>query len=92
MYGYLKIQKGKIPYKTIFSVGLPSMAFMVLANFSLLLAFKDGPVSIISPVSAAYPLVTLGFAWIFMNEKIFFRELILSIFIFVGLFLTFGVH
>ena len=46
------------------------MALMALGDLGVLIAVKTGPVSIVIPVSGAYPVVTLGFAWFVLKERI----------------------
>ena len=46
------------------------MALMAGGDLLVILASRSGPVSIVTPVSGAYPLVTLGFAWVVLKERL----------------------
>ena len=46
------------------------MGMMAAGDLSVIIATKNGPVSVVTPLSGAYPVVTLGFAWLALNEKI----------------------
>jgi drug/metabolite transporter (DMT)-like permease len=45
------------------------MATMALGGLLALIAYDEGPVSIVTPLSGAYPVVTLGFAWLVLKER-----------------------
>lgn len=45
------------------------MATMALGGLLAAIAYKTGPASIVSPLSGAYPVVTLGFAWVALRER-----------------------
>lgn len=45
------------------------MATMALGGLLALIAYKTGPASIVSPLSGAYPVVTIGFAWAVLRER-----------------------
>lgn len=46
------------------------MGMMACGDLLVIIASKHGPISIVTPVSGAYPLVTLGFAWVVLNERL----------------------
>jgi len=46
------------------------MGLMALGDLFVIIASKHGPISIVTPISGAYPLVTLAFAWIVLNERL----------------------
>jgi drug/metabolite transporter (DMT)-like permease len=45
------------------------MATMALGGLMAAIAYKKGPASIVTPLSGAYPVVTLGFAWAILKER-----------------------
>ena len=45
------------------------MATMATGTLLAALAYKAGPASIVTPLSGAYPVVTLGFAWAVLKER-----------------------
>ena len=45
------------------------MATMSVGSLLAAIAYKKGPASIVTPLSGAYPVVTLGFAWILLQER-----------------------
>lgn len=71
VYGMIfgRLSKG-VHAKREWAISFFPMAVMALGDLAALIAYKLGPVSIVSPVSGAYPVVTLGFAQVFLNEKI----------------------
>ncbi len=46
------------------------MGLMALGDLFVIVASKHGPISIVTPISGAYPLVTLAFAWVVLNERL----------------------
>jgi transporter family protein len=60
-------------WKTLRSRFGPSfapMAMMAGGDLLVLIASQKGPVSVVTPISGAYPVVTLGFAWIVLKERL----------------------
>ena len=45
------------------------MATMAAGSLLTALAYQKGPASIVTPVSGAYPVVTLVFAWVVLSER-----------------------
>jgi len=45
------------------------MATMACGSLLTALAYQKGPASIVTPLSGAYPVVTLGFAWAVLKER-----------------------
>jgi drug/metabolite transporter (DMT)-like permease len=45
------------------------MATMAAGTLLAAIAYKHGPASIVAPLSGAYPVVTLGFAWLVLKER-----------------------
>lgn len=64
------------------------MAVMGTGDLGVLVATKTGPISIVTPVSASYPVITLGFAWLALKEKITGLQWIFVVLIIIGVFLT----
>ncbi|MBI2066910.1 MAG: DMT family transporter [Deltaproteobacteria bacterium] len=64
------------------------MAVMGTGDLGVLIATKTGPISIVTPISASYPVVTLGFAWLALKERITGLQWIFVVTIIIGVFLT----
>ena len=45
------------------------MATMAVGSLLAAIAYKNGPASIVTPLSGAYPVVTIGFAWAVLQER-----------------------
>jgi drug/metabolite transporter (DMT)-like permease len=45
------------------------MATMALGSLLVAIAYKHGPASLVTPLAGAYPIVTLGFAWVVLKER-----------------------
>lgn len=45
------------------------MATMALGSLLVAIAYKHGPASLVTPLAGAYPVVTLGFAWVVLKER-----------------------
>ena len=45
------------------------MATMAVGSLLAAIAYKKGPASIVAPLSGAYPIVTLAFAWLVLKER-----------------------
>jgi drug/metabolite transporter (DMT)-like permease len=71
VYGFLfgRQKGGSFEFKTWLHSFLP-MGLLASGDLLVIVALSKGPSSIISPVSGAYPLVTLIFAWLVLKEKI----------------------
>jgi drug/metabolite transporter (DMT)-like permease len=67
-YGFLFGRKGAMSGKEWSRAFLP-MATMALGGLMAAIAYKKGPASIVSPLSGAYPVVTLAFAWAVLKER-----------------------
>jgi drug/metabolite transporter (DMT)-like permease len=48
---------------------LGPMATMAAGSLLAAIAYKKGPASIVTPLSGAYPVVTLCFAWALLRER-----------------------
>lgn len=45
------------------------MATMAVGSLLAAIAYKQGPASIVTPLSGAYPVVTVGFAYVLLHER-----------------------
>ncbi len=66
------------------------MGMMAAGDLGVIIASKYGPISIVTPLTGAYPLVTLGFAAMVLKEKITKLQWLCIVFILVGIYLTPG--
>ncbi|MBI2082025.1 MAG: DMT family transporter [Deltaproteobacteria bacterium] len=64
------------------------MAVMGSGDLGVLIAYRTGPTSIVTPISAAYPVITLGFARLFLKEKITKLQWVFVVMIIIGVFMT----
>lgn len=67
-YGFLFGRQGAASGREWSKSFLP-MATMALGGLMAAIAYKNGPASVVSPLSGAYPVVTLGFAWAVLKER-----------------------
>lgn len=68
-YGFVKgIKEGITSNRWVRSF-LP-MAMMAAGDLAVIIATRTGPVSVVAPLSGAYPVVTLAFAYLILKEKI----------------------
>jgi drug/metabolite transporter (DMT)-like permease len=66
------------------------MGMMAGGDLGVILATRRGPVSIVTPLTGAYPLVTLGFAALALKEKVTRLQWICIAMILLGMFLSPG--
>lgn len=66
------------------------MAFMAGGDLGVIIATSTGPVSVVTPLTGAYPVVTLGFASFVLKEKITPLQWICLFVIIVGIVLSPG--
>jgi drug/metabolite transporter (DMT)-like permease len=45
------------------------MCTMALGSLMVAIAYKHGPASLVTPLAGAYPVVTIGFAWVVLKER-----------------------
>lgn len=64
------------------------MGMMAGGDLAVLIASHTGPVSVVTPVSGAYPIVTLIFAWIVLKERLHSLQWFFLALVFVGMFLA----
>ena len=68
-FGWLKGRGGAHSLREWTRSFLP-MGMMAGGDLGVILATKSGPVSVVTPLTGAYPLVTLGFAALALKEKV----------------------
>jgi drug/metabolite transporter (DMT)-like permease len=66
------------------------MGMMAGGDLAVIIASRLGPISIVSPLSGAYPVVTLGFAALALKERITKLQWACIVVILVGMFLSVG--
>ncbi len=64
------------------------MATMAAGSLLAAIAYKKGPASIVTPLSGAYPVVTLGFAWAMLHERPSVLQWAGIVLVLVGMVLT----
>ncbi len=64
------------------------MGMMAAGDLGVIIATKHGPVSLVTPITAAYPMVTLAFAWVVLKEKITKFQWLCIALILLGMFLS----
>lgn len=64
------------------------MGMMAGGDMGVIIASSKGPISIISPLTGAYPMVTLAFAAVVLKEHITKLQWACIIFLLVGIYLT----
>ena len=72
------------------SISFLPMGLMAAGDLSVIIAAKTRPVSIVAPLSGAYPMVTLAFAWMVLKERITKLQWLCIAFLHVGMFLSPG--
>jgi hypothetical protein len=68
----------------------PSNGNNGLEDLGVLVAFEYGPISVVTPLTAAYPVVTLGFAAVALKEKTAGYQWICIVLILIWMFLSPG--
>lgn len=86
VYGVLYGIKGKHTVKEITQSFLP-MGMMAAGDIGVILALGKGPASIVSPLTGAYPVVTLAFASIILKEHITKLQWLCIIILIIGIVL-----
>ncbi|MBL7716281.1 MAG: DMT family transporter [Bdellovibrionales bacterium] len=66
------------------------MAMMAAGDLGVILALRTGPASIVTPLTGAYPLVTLGFAYVALKEKVSKLQWVSVILILAGIVMSPG--
>jgi len=67
------------------------MGMMAAGDLGVIIASKVGPISLVNPISGAYPVVTLIFGALVLKEKISLFQYVEVVLIVVGLFLCAGI-
>ena len=68
-YGLAKGRAGRHSLREYLHSFLP-MGMMAGGDLAVIIASQLGPISIVTPITGAYPVVTLGFAWLVLKERI----------------------
>jgi len=68
LYGWFKTPRHGL-FKR-FAASFVPMALMAVGDLLVIVASRRGPISLVTPISGAYPLVTVGFAYVFLNERL----------------------
>jgi drug/metabolite transporter (DMT)-like permease len=89
MYGLIYGRQGKHSGTEWVRSFLP-MGMMAGGDLGVFVATKFGPISIVTPLTGAYPLVTLGFAAIVLKEAITRLQWVCIVAILIGMFLGAG--
>lgn len=66
------------------------MGMMASGDLAVIVASRTGPISVVTPLSGAYPVVTLGFAWLVLKERITFLQWACIALILAGMVLSPG--
>lgn len=69
VFGFLYGRQGKHSGSEWTKSFLP-MGMMAAGDLGVIVATKYGPISVVTPLTGAYPIVTLGFAYFVLKEKI----------------------
>jgi drug/metabolite transporter (DMT)-like permease len=69
IYGFLRGRQGSHSPREWGKSFLP-MGMMAGGDLGVIVASRLGPISLVTPISGAYPLVTLIFAAVVLREKI----------------------
>jgi len=69
VFGFLKGRHGGHTLRAWVHSFLP-MGLMAGGDLAVIIASRYGPISIVTPMTGAYPVVTLGFAWLVLRERI----------------------
>ena len=89
VYGFLFGRQGSHSKGEWFRSFLP-MGMMAGGDLGVIIASKYGPISIVTPLTGAYPVVTLGFAALVLKEKISKLQWLCILLILVGMFISPG--
>lgn len=87
LYGLLKGREG-VHSMSEWTKSFMPMGMMAGGDLAVIIASRLGPISVVTPLSGAYPLVTLIFAWVILKEKITKLQWLNVGLILVGMFLS----
>lgn len=85
VYGFLYGRKGATKGM---ARSFGPMAMMALGGLMATIAYSKGPASIVTPLSGAYPVITLTFAVIVLKERLTKLHWVAIVSILAGMFLT----
>lgn len=66
------------------------MGLMAAGDLAVIIASRLGPISVVTPLSGAYPVITLAFAWAVLKERITALQWVCIVAILVGMYLSPG--
>lgn len=66
------------------------MGMMAAGDLAVIIATKYGPISVVTPLTGAYPIVTLGFAYFVLREKISKLQWLCILLILIGMTISPG--
>jgi drug/metabolite transporter (DMT)-like permease len=89
VYGFLRGRQGSHSPREWGKSFLP-MGMMAGGDLGVIVASRLGPISLVTPLSGAYPLVTLIFAAIILREKVTWFQYVNVAVIIAGIFLCPG--
>lgn len=78
------------PTKSEWARSALPMGLMAAGDLAVIVASRLGPISVVTPLSGAYPIITLAFAWVVLKERITSRQWACIAAILVGMFLSPG--
>ena len=90
VYGVLKGRKGVHSAREWTKSFLP-MGMMAGGDLAVIIASRNGPISLVTPISGAYPVVTLIFAALILRERITLFQIISVTMIIVGIMFSPGI-
>lgn len=89
VFGFLYGRQGNHSGREWTKSFLP-MGMMAAGDLGVIIATKHGPISIVTPLTGAYPIVTLGFAYIVLKEKISKLQWLCILLILIGMTISPG--
>ena len=86
IYGFLRGRQGSHSSREWVKSFVP-MGMMAAGDLAVIIASQKGPISLVNPISGAYPVITLIFGALVLREKVTRFQYIEVVLIVVGLFL-----
>lgn len=90
VYGVLRGRQGRHRSSEWIKSLLP-MGMMAAGDLAVIIASRLGPISLVTPISGAYPVVTLIFAALVLREKVTVFQYVSVVLIIIGIFLCPGI-
>ncbi len=87
VYGILKGRGHRLASGDWIRSLLP-MGMMAGGDLGVIIANRFGPISLVTPITGAYPLVTLGFAALVLKEAVTKLQWLCILFILIGMYLV----